>query len=66
MRPKIDDVQLYTQAHSQLKKRAPLTQRLSNLSCVSAAEHDAADQLYKICWTKPWKHLPLQEQSIIK
>ena len=47
-----------TQTHPQCKKLAPLTTRSSNLRCISAAEHQTAEQYSKTGKTKPLKHLP--------
>ena len=40
------------------RNRAPLTARSSSLGCVSAAEHQTAEQYSKTGKTKPRKHLP--------
>ena len=51
-------MQGHTQTYPQLKKLAPLTTRSTNLRCVSAAEHQMAEQYSKTGKTKPLKHLP--------
>ena len=45
------------------KKLAPLTTRSSSLRCVSAAEHQTAEQYSKTGRTKPLKHLPRSSLS---
>ena len=46
-----------------VKKLAPLTMRSSSLRCVSAAEHQTAEQYSKTGKTKPLKHLPRSSLS---
>ena len=41
-----------------VRNRTPLTARSSSLRCVSAAEHQTAEQYSKSGRTKPRKHLP--------
>ena len=46
-----------------VRNRAPLTARSSSLRCVSAAEHQTAEQFSKNGRIKPRKHLPRSDQS---
>ena len=46
-----------------VRNRAPLTARSCSLRCVSAAEHQTAEQCSKTGRTKPWKHLPRSDLS---
>ena len=46
-----------------VRNQAPLTAQSSSLRCVSASEHQAADQYSKTGRTKPWKHLPRSDLS---
>ena len=41
-----------------VRNRAPLTARSSSLRCVSAVEHQTAEQYSKTGRTKPQRHLP--------
>ena len=52
-----------TLKHTPSYKPAPLTVRSSWLRCVSAAEHQTAEQYSKIGRTKPQKHLPRSDLS---
>ena len=46
-----------------VRNRAPLTAQSSSLRCVSAAEHQTAEQYSKTGRTKPRKHLPRSDLS---
>ena len=46
-----------------VRNRAPLTARSSSLRCLSAAEHQTAEQYSKTGRTKPGKHLPRSDLS---
>ena len=46
-----------------VRNRAPLTARSSSLRCVSAAEHQTAEQYSKTGRTKPRKHIPKSDLS---
>ena len=47
----------------QVRNRAPLTAPSSSLRCVSAAQHQTAEQYSKTGRTKPRKHLPRSDLS---